>query len=171
MNKPIHHFFEKDHLQIEELLNKALEQPNEIDMKYYLQFRTRLLKHIKMEENILFPAAKKIDPELIQKVTPRYRLDHGAITALLVPPPTLSLIKVLRYILEKHNIAEEEQGGLYETCETLTHGQTQELLTTLLETKEVPVRPPNPAPIAMEAAKRALTRAGYNYDEIVQLAN
>ena len=169
MNKPLHHFFENDHREIDLLLNKALKKPNEIDMEYYLQFRVRLLRHIKMEEKILFPAAKKIDSEVIKEVIPQYRLEHGAITALLVPPPTLSLIKVINYILEKHNLAEEEPGGLYDICEALTLGQSQELLDDLRSTKEVPVHPPNPAPIAMDSAKRALQRAGYDYEEILIL--
>lgn len=169
MDKPLHQFFENDHRQIDIFLDKAIEQPHEIDMNYYHQFRTRLLRHIKMEEKTLFPAAKKANPEVIHELIPRYRLDHGAITALMVPPPTLSLIKVIRYVLEKHNMAEEEPGGLYDICEALTQGQTQELLDELTATKEVPVRPPNPAAIAMAAAKRALERAGYDFDEIVNL--
>ncbi len=171
MKKPLHQFFENDHRQIDIFLNKAIEHPNEIDMTYYHQFRTRLLRHIKMEEKSLFPAAKKANPELIKKLIPRYRLEHGAITALMVPPPTLSLIKVIRYILEKHNMAEEEPEGLYDICEALTQGQTQELLDQLVATKEVPVRSPNPAPIAIEAARRALVRAGYDFDEIVDQTN
>ncbi|MBJ7881968.1 hypothetical protein [Gelidibacter salicanalis] len=171
MNKPLHQFFENDHRQIDIFLNKAIEQPNDIEMKYYHQFRTRLLRHIKMEEKTLFPAAKKVDPEVIKKVIPQYRLEHGAITALMVPPPTVSLIKVIRYILEKHNRDEEEPGGLYDICEALTQGQTQELLDELKATKEVPVQPPNPAPIAIAAAKRALARAGYDFDEIVRLTH
>ncbi len=169
MNKPIYQFFEDDHRQIELYLNKATEQSNQIEMNYYHQFRTRLLRHIKMEEKSLFPAAKKANPDIILQIIPRFRLDHGAITALLVPPPTASLIKVIQYILEKHNIAEEEPGGLYDVCEALTQGQTQQLLEELIATKEVPVHPSNPAPIAIEAAKRALARAGYDYDEIVRL--
>ena len=169
MIRPLHQFFEEDHRQIEVFLNKAIEQPNQIEMNYYHQFRTRLLRHIKMEEKVLFPAAKKANPEMINALIPRFRLDHGAITALMVPPPTPTLIKVISYILEKHNIAEEKPGGLYDICETLTHGQTQELLDELIATKEVPVHPPNPAPIAIEAAKRALARAGYDFDEIVSL--
>lgn len=171
MDKPLHQFFEDDHRQIDIFFNKAIADPNEIDMKYYHQFRTRLLRHIKMEEKSLFPAAKKANPELIKKLIPRYRLDHGAITALMVPPPTPTLLKVIRYVLEKHNTAEEEPGGLYDICEALTQGQSQELLDELIATKEVPVRPPNPAPIAMEAAKRALVRAGYDFDEIVSLSH
>lgn len=112
MNKALHQFFTKDHHRIDILLNKATEQAGEIEMKYYLQFRTQLLRHIKMEEKTLFPAAKKANLEIIQGLIPRYRLEHGALTALMVPPPTLSLIKVIKHVLEKHDKAEEESGGL-----------------------------------------------------------
>lgn len=169
MTKPLHQFFEKDHRQIDIFLEKATENPDEIDLENYHQFRIRLLRHIKMEEKVLFPAAKRANPGVIQKLIPRYRLEHGAITALMVPPPTFSLIKVIKYILEKHNLAEEERGGLYDICEELTQNETQELLGELITTKEVPVRPPNPAPIAMEAAQRALARAGYDYEKILHL--
>jgi len=171
MNKPLHQFFTKDHHLIDELLSKATEEPGEIEMKYYHQFRTRLLRHIKMEEKTLFPAAKKANHAVMEELLPRYRLEHGALTALMVPPPTSSLIKVIRYLLEKHDMAEEEPGGLYDVCEGLTHGQTQELLDQLADTEEVPLHPPNPTPIAIESARRALARAGYNFDKIVQISN
>ncbi|GAB1446292.1 MAG: hypothetical protein KF860_06175 [Cyclobacteriaceae bacterium] len=168
MNKPLHQFFTNDHHRIDALLNKATEQPGEIDLNYYHHFRTQLLRHIKMEENTLFPAAKKVNPEVVQALIPRFRLEHGALTALMVPPPTSTLIKVIRYILEIHDMAEEEPGGLYDVCEALTHGQTQELLDQLAKTEEVPVHPPNPAPIAMASARRALKRANYDFEEIVR---
>ena len=171
MNKPLYQFFTKDHQRIDKLLNKATEQPDEIEMNYYHQFRTGLLRHIKMEEKTLFPAAKKADHTMMQELIPRYRLEHGALTALMVPPPTLSLIKVIRYILEKHDMAEERPGGLYDVCEALTQGQTQELLGQLANTEDVPVHPPNPAPFALESARRSLERAGYDFDEIVRLSN
>lgn len=171
MNRPLHHFFEKDHRQIDQLLNLATANKDEIEMNYYHQFRTRLLRHIKMEEKILFPAARKINPEIIKEVIPQYRLEHGAITALMVPPPTATLINVIRYILEKHNLKEEEPNGLYDICENLTLDQSQELLEELMATKDVPVHSNNPAPIAVDAAKRALERAGYNYDDLENLAN
>ncbi len=166
MNKPLHQFFTEDHHRIDRLLNKATEKENEIDLDYYHQFRKGLLRHIKMEEKTLFPAAKKVNDALMQKLIPRYRLEHGALTALMVPPPVSSLIKVIRYVLEKHDLAEEEPGGLYDVCEALTHGQTQQLLNELAAVKEVPVHPTNPAPIAIESARRALERAGYDFDEI-----
>jgi len=169
MNKPLYQFFAKDHHRIEELLSNATNQPGEIEMNYYHQFRIGLLRHIKMEEKTLFPSAKKADNAVMQELLPRYKLEHGALTALMVPPPTLSLIKAIRYVLEKHDLAEEEPGGLYDVCEALTHEQTQELLNQLAQTEEVPVHPPNPAPIAIESARRALARAGYDFDEIIRL--
>ncbi|HET7117376.1 MAG TPA: hypothetical protein VFI29_12840 [Hanamia sp.] len=170
MNKPLYHFFAEDHHRIDQLLNKATEQSGDIEMNYYYQFRTGLLRHIKMEEKTLFPAAKKANNTVMQEIIPRYKLEHGALTALMVPPPTLSLIKVIRHVLEKHDLAEEEPGGLYDVCEALTHGQTQELLDQLANIEEVPVHPPNPAPIAIESARRALARAGYDFDEIIRLS-
>ena len=169
MNKPLHQFFTQDHHRLENLLDKATAQPGEIDMDFYHQFRTGLLRHIKMEEKTLFPAARKADAAVMQDLIPRYRLEHGALTALMVPPPNADLIKVIRHVLEAHDLAEEEPGGLYDVCEALTQGQTEELLELLSEVEEVPVHPPNPAPIALESARRALIRAGYDYDEIVQL--
>lgn len=168
MNKPLHQFFTEDHHRIDTMLNEAIKLPGEIDMNYYHQFRIGLLRHIKMEEKTLFPAAKKVNLAMMNKVIPRYRLEHGALTALMVPPPTLSLIKVIRFVLEKHDLAEEEPGGLYDICEALTHGQTQQILALLEDTEEVPVHPPNSAQIAIDSAKRALIRAGYDYDEIVR---
>ena len=166
MNKPLHQFFTKDHHRIDTLLNKAISPQGEINPEHYHLFRAGLLRHIKMEEKIFFPAAKKANPSVMQKLIPRYRLEHGALTALMVPPPILPLIKVIRYVLEKHDMAEEEPGGLYDVCEALTKGQTQEILMQLAGTEEVPVHPPNAAPIALASARRALERAGYDFDEI-----
>jgi hypothetical protein len=106
----------------------------------------------------------------MQKLIPRYRLEHGALTSLMVPPPTLVLIKIIRHVLEIHDIAEEQPGGLYDICESLTRGQTNELLIRLAKTEQVPIHPTNPLPIAIESARRALERAGYDYDEIARHA-
>lgn len=171
MNRRLHQFFAEDHQRIDNLLNKATKHPNEINMNYYHQFRTQLLRHIKMEEKILFPAAKKANPALMKEFLMQYRLEHGALTALMVPTPTPSLVKAIRYLLKKHNMKEEGPEGLYDVCEGLTQGQTQGLLVKLIATKEVPVHPPNSASFALGAARRALARAGYDFDEIVRLAN
>lgn len=168
MNKPLYLFFTHDHRRIEKLLDQATENPNEINRELYHRFRTGLLTHIKMEEKILFPAAQKANGGVALPLAEKLRLDHGAITSLMVPPPTPQLIKILRFILDKHDAIEEMQGGMYDACEALTQSQTQQLLEQLLHTTEVPVHPHNIAPFALEAAKRALARAGYDYEAIAQ---
>ncbi len=166
MNKPIHKFFTDDHRNIEAILETAIANSKGINMELYHRFRTKLLKHIKMEEKILFPAAQKASGDVTLTVMAKLRLEHGAITALMVPPPTMELIKVLKYILDKHDFIEEAPGGMYDVCESLTHHQTEELLIQLKNTPEVPVQGHNEALYALEAAKRSCARAGYDYDAI-----
>lgn len=168
MNKQLHQFFTKDHRRIEALLIKATENPNDVQMEHYNAFRTGLLTHIKMEEKILFPAAQMANGGVALPLTAKLRLEHGALTSLMVPPPAPSLIKVLWHVLEQHDFIEEEPGGMYDVCEALTKNQTQALLAQLANITEVPVHPVNPAPFALEASKRALARAGYDFDALAQ---
>ncbi len=168
MNKLLHDFFTNDHRRLEILLNKATENSEEIKMEYYLPFRTGLLTHIKMEEKILFLAAQKANGDIPIPLAAKLRLDHGALTALMTVPPTPELIKVIRYILDEHDKLEEEPGGMYDICEVLTQSQTNEILEQLAAVTEVPVHPPNAATLVLEAAKRALERAGYNFDELAK---
>lgn len=168
MNKPLYQFFEREHCRIEELLDKATENPDRIETEYYHRFRTGLLTHIKMEEKILFPAAQKANGNAPLPLAAKLRLDHGALTALMVVPPTPEVIKVLRYIMEKHDLAEEEPGGMYDICEALTRSQTQALLEQLANITEVRLHPANEQPYALEAAKRAVARAGYDFDTIIR---
>ena len=167
MNKPLYQFFTNDHRRIDALLDKATQNPDEFQMDYYHQFRTGLLKHIKMEEKILFPAAQKANGNVPLPLAAKLRLDHGALTSLMVVPPTPDVIKVLYYVLEKHDFLEEEPGGMYDVCEKLTEGETAELLQQLEVVTEVPVHPYNTAGYAVDVAKRTLLRAGFDFDSIV----
>jgi hypothetical protein len=166
MNHPLYDFFTDDHRRIELLLEKATEDANVVQMDYYHKFRTGLLKHIKMEEKILFLAARKANGGTPLPLAAKLRLDHGALTSLMVVPPDPGVIKVLRHVLEKHDILEEESGGMYELCEKLTAGETQNLLEQLSKVTEVPVQAYNKADYALGAAKRALERAGFDFDSI-----
>lgn len=167
MGTVLYDFFTKDHRRIEMLLDKATENPDAIQLDYYHQFRTGILKHIKMEEKILFPAAQKANGGVPLPLAPKLRLDHGAITALMVVPPTKEIIKVVRYVLEKHDLLEEEPGGMYEACEKLTAKETQHLVKQLEQATAVPVHPFNQADYALQSAKNALKRAGFDFDELV----
>ncbi|HJW17009.1 MAG TPA: hemerythrin domain-containing protein [Flavisolibacter sp.] len=168
MNNPLYQFFTNDHRRIEKLLEKAIADVNDIQMDYYHEFRSGLLKHIKMEEKILFPAAQKANGGIPLPLAAKLRLDHGALTALMVVPPDPGMIKVLCNVLEKHDILEEQSGGMYDLCEKLAVNETQALLDQLIKVTEVPVQLHNKADYALSAAKRALERAGFNYDAIAQ---
>jgi hypothetical protein len=119
-----------------------------------------------MEEKTLFPAATKGNNGVPLPLTAQLRLDHGALTALMTIPPSPEALRVLRYILDKHDILEEKQGGMYDACEALTQDQTQKLLDDLAQVTPVPVHPFNTTPVVFGAAKRALERAGYDFDEL-----
>ena len=166
MNKLLYQFFTKDHRRIEDILNKATEDIQNIQMDYYHQFRSGLLKHIKMEERIFFPAAQKANNGVPLPLAAKLRLDHGALTALMVVPPDPAVVKVLRYVLEEHDLLEEQPGGMYDVCEKLTEGETQEVLQQLKKSTEVPLQAHNKAEYALDAAKRALARAGYDFDAL-----
>ncbi|MBW7870696.1 MAG: hemerythrin domain-containing protein [Flavobacteriia bacterium] len=168
MDRPIYHFFTADHKRIEGLLEKAIENPDEINLDYYHQFRTGLLTHIKMEEKTLFPAAALGNGGQPLPLAAKLRLDHGALTALMTVPPTMETIKVTKQILDIHDRLEEEEGGMYEMCEKLTAEQTEEIMDKLSKVTEVPVHPFNTHPVVFGAMKRALERAGFDYDELIK---
>jgi hypothetical protein len=158
----IYRYLADDHERLDALLERAISDPENIDMSAYAQFRSGLLKHIGMEEKILLPAARRIRGGEPLPVAAKLRLDHGALTALLVPSPTPQVIAAIRTILKLHNAIEEDPGGMYETCEELAGPEVDEILRQLQEAPEVKVLPHVDTPFVMEAARRALARAGYD---------
>lgn len=171
MNKILYHFFTQDHKRIDSLLEKAIADINNIDWELYHQFRVGLLTHIKMEEKILFPAAQKGNNGEPIPNARQLRLDHGALTSLVVPPPSPTLINVLKNLLDIHDEVEEKEGGVYDLCESLTQENTYSILEELKKTTPVPIHPHNEKPYALEAAIRAVERAGYNYQELSHKKN
>ncbi|HEY6956633.1 MAG TPA: hemerythrin domain-containing protein [Flavisolibacter sp.] len=167
MNKQLHQFFTNDHRRLEKLLTASTEMPGSVEMEHYNAFRSGLLKHIKMEEKVLFPAAQKANGGIPLPLAAKLRLDHAALTSLMVLTPGASLIKVLWHILEKHDLIEEEPGGMYDVCSSLTESQTAALLHQLSNMSEVPLHSFNDSPFAFDAARRSLARAGYDFDAIV----
>lgn len=166
MNRPLHTFFTNDHRRLEAVLNSAFANPATIDHALYDQFRAGLLRHIGMEEKILFVAAQKANRGQPLPIQAKLRLDHGALTSLMVIPPGKELTQVIRHILDLHDQLEEEPGGMYDACENLTQHQTQDLLKQLAQVPATPVHPPNPSPKAIGAARRAMARAGFDYDAL-----
>lgn len=168
MNKPLHDFFSKDHDRVDQLLVQATQNPEQIDLDKYNKFRVGLLTHIKMEENLLFPAAKEANDGKMLPNFKRFRLEHGALTTLVAVYPTKEVITVIKHVLEKHDEAEEKPGGMYDVCENLTKDRTRELLEEAKNMTAVPVHSPKKEKYVLEAAKRVLKRAGYHYDQILE---
>ncbi len=162
MNTPLHAYFTNDHRRLEDLLDQASKDPKAILMEPYHAFRVGLLTHIKMEEKILFPAARSANGDVPIPLAAKLRLDHGALTALMVVPPNAALIAAVRHIIEQQDELEEAPGGMYDICEALTKEQTAELLERLAQTTPVPVHQPNTHPIAVDSANRAMARAGFD---------
>ena len=106
MTGKLYKYFAGDHRRLDDLLDRATAKPDAIDMELYGKFRLGLLRHISMEEKILFPAAQRYNGGEPLAVTAKLRLDHGAIAALLVSPPSRTIIAALRAILKVHDLLE-----------------------------------------------------------------
>jgi hypothetical protein len=128
----------------------------------YAKFRKGLLRHIAIEEKILFPAISGSAGSTYSGLTGRLRLDHGALVSLLVPPPSQPIIATIRMILAAHNHLEEDPGGLYDIFERIA-GSDEKMLERLENLPGVPVLPHNEKPGALEATRRAVERAGYQF--------
>ena len=163
MRGKIYHYLADDHERLDQLLDRAMADPDNIETTAYGEFRSGLLKHIGMEEKILLPAARRIRGGEPLPIAAKLKLDHGALTALLVPSPTASVVAAIRAILKLHNPLEEDSGGMYQTCEELAGAEADEILGQLQQTPEVRVLPHVDNDFVMEVTRRALERAGYNF--------
>ncbi len=161
MNGPVYSYLAHDHDRLDALLMQADRNPGSIDPAAYADFRAGLLRHIGMEERVLLPEAARMlgVPEL--PIASRLRLDHGALTALLVPSPSRSILATIRSILKVHNALEEQEGGAYHVCEEATGQVAETILRRLKDVPAVPLRPHNDKPEVIEATCRAVERAGY----------
>jgi hypothetical protein len=159
---PISRLLTADHERLAALLDRAFATAGAIDREAYAAFRKDLLRHIGMEEKILLPAAQRARGGEPLPSAARLRLDHGALAALLVPSPTRAIGDAIRSILERHDALEEEPGGPYEACERLVAPEVDDLLAALAAAPDVPVHDHVDGPLVVEAARRALMRAGYD---------
>lgn len=161
MKGPVSSYLAKDHDRLDDLLNRAGEDPDHVDPALYAEFRSGLLRHIGMEERVLLPEAARHLGVKELPIANRLRLDHGALVALLVPPPSRSVIATIHSILRVHNVLEEQEGGAYQVCEELVGPEGEEILKRLKAVPTVPVVPHIDKPEVLDATRRAVARAGY----------
>ncbi len=168
MPELLFNYLAHDHERLDKLLNDSTATPDTIDRKHFDEFRKGLLRHIGIEERIVLPAIARLQNGKQAAVAARIRLDHGALAALLVPPPTVPIVATLRSILKGHNALEEEDGGLYLLLNELAKNEEAVLLERMKLAAEVPVMPYNENPVVLEATRRALNRAGYEFPDSVK---
>ena len=111
----LYQYMADDHERLDSLLQRAVAKPGVIDAESYHEFRKGLLRHISMEEKIVLPAIARWQGGKKAAIGERLRLDHGALVALLAPPPTPSIMLTIRSILEVHNELEERKA-VYTNC-------------------------------------------------------
>ena len=155
---PIAGWLSADHARLDGFLTRAVDP---IDPEPYAEFRRGLLRHIAIEEKLLFPAAQRARGGDPLALAARLRLDHGATAALLVPTPTAAIIATMRDILTAHNALEEQSGGLYAECDRLLASAAAAIVREMASCPDVRVSPHNDGPAVLSALRRALERAGY----------
>jgi len=162
--REIYDYLAHDHERLDAALQQTIRDPAHIDRSAYREFREGLLRHIGMEEKILFPAARTANAGTPLVSTAKLHLDHAALAALLVPTPTNSIIAAIRTVLAEHNPVEEDPGGVYEQCEQLFQANIDEILLRLKSAPAVTLADHVDNTTSMESARYALRKAGYRID-------
>jgi Hemerythrin HHE cation binding domain len=167
MNRPLHQFFSDDHRRLDALLRRSIAEPCRIELESFGKFRAGILKHIGMEEKVLFPAARRARSGEPLPVAAKLRVDHGAIAALLVPSPTAAVLERLLSVLVPHNRREEEPDGIYDACDmALTATESARLIEELVRFPEVALNPYNDAPAVLKHIETALEQSRRQWSEI-----
>jgi Hemerythrin HHE cation binding domain len=159
---PIRRFLDDDHERLDVLLRSTVTPSGEIDLASYEEFRAGLLRHIGIEEKILFPASRRANGGIPHPTLARLHRDHGALALLLVPTPTADIVEEIRSLLEGHNGIEEGQGGVYDDCDRLLGDELDGVLERLKAYPPVKLAPHcdgSQVPRRAEDALRAVSRA------------
>jgi len=156
---PIRRFLAHDHDRLDTLLRSAVRPSGEIDLASYEEFRAGLLRHIGIEEKILFPASRRANGGSPHPTVARLHRDHGALALLLVPTPTADIVGEIRSILERHNEIEEGPGGVYEGCDRLLGDELSAVLERLKRYPPVKLAPHFDGPEVPRRAEDALRAA------------
>lgn len=150
MSGPLHTFFDADHRRLDALLQRSLSEPGAINRVAFTEFRAGLLRHIGMEEKVLFAAAKRARADRFP-IFGKLRVDHGAIASLLVPTPTPAIVTEILSVLGPHNRREEEPGGAYDLCdEAIGREGATWLVNELAGFPAPPLKEHNDAPVVWD---------------------
>lgn len=129
MTGAITKLLEADHARLDALLARSAAPA--IDMAAYEQFRAGLLRHIAIEEKVLFRDLRARGGAGVERLLDQLHADHGALAALMIPTPTHELIATIRALLVEHNPLEEGPDGLYAICDRYAGEDTEQVIAKM----------------------------------------
>lgn len=131
MAGPIHAFLATDHRRLEQLLAQALADPARLDVAAFEAFRAGLLRHIAMEEKVMFPEVRRLGGGQPHPAIAELHADHALFASLMIPSPTAARAATLRELLDEHDTREEGPGGVYASCEALPAGEAAAVIARM----------------------------------------
>lgn len=135
----LHDLLTRDHERLDALLASSSRSDGTVEQQPYGEFRRGLLRHIGIEERILFPVVRRTGGDL--RTIEQLHRDHAVLSALLVPPPTTAELDAIRTILAVHNPLEEDDGGFYDGVEAIAGDELDDLLARIEAYPDVRVAP------------------------------
>jgi iron-sulfur cluster repair protein YtfE (RIC family) len=87
MSASLYEFLADDHDRLDALLERSVATHGLIEVAAYSEFRKGLLRHISIEEKIVFPAIARWQGGKTSALAERLHVDHGVIVSLLAPSP------------------------------------------------------------------------------------
>lgn len=119
-----------DHQRLHQLLSQA-QGKDTVITETYNEFRQGLMRHIAIEEKIFFPEMKKIIGTA--DIWRTIRIEHAALTSLLVPTPDLTLLNEIHLLLLDHDSKEEGSSGIYAEGERILTPELRQQLSSRAE--------------------------------------
>ena len=109
-------YLTEDHERLHRLLAQAASEP--FDHDAFEAFRGGLLRHIGIEEKVLFAEMRRRLGRPIDAAR-RLRIEHAALTSLMVPTPDADLVAEIETLLRAHDTREEGALNVYGQCEAI----------------------------------------------------
>jgi hypothetical protein len=129
-------YLTEDHARLHVLLDRAVAA-EPFDTVAFEQFRGGLLRHIGIEEKVMLPAVRRRLGQPLDEAR-QLRIEHGALTSLLVPTPDAALVAEISGLLGRHDAREEGADGVYARCEAILDDESFELAERARQFPAVP---------------------------------
>jgi hypothetical protein len=148
-----------DHARLRALLAKAASAAD-VDQEAYAALRRGLLRHIAIEEKLLLPAARDARGGAPLERAHDMRVEHAALTSLLVPTPDRALVREIAALLAAHEQTEDGPDGVFAECERLiSEGRSTHLALRARELPPVRLAPHYDGPGTHRTADDAVAGA------------